>query len=142
MGWLEGYQIRLWPRSRDNVLLFLLPGPHNELLLGLGYISSGGPTRARAGPTFPGQGPSHPRQPPWLFWTWNEWVMVSRAAGRGLWQLSRLWGGGKLMEARMELALDSAERGSHLPRLRATHAVSGEPPGPSGLQPLSSGGLS
>lgn len=67
MGWLEGYQIRLWLGSWDNVLLFLLPGPHNELLLGPACISSGGSTRAHAVPTFPGQGLSHPHQPPWLF---------------------------------------------------------------------------
>ena len=42
----------------------------------------------------------------------------------------------------MEQALDSAEQGSDLIWLPATHAISGEPPSPSGVQHLSPGGLS
>lgn len=68
--------------------------------------------------------------------------MVSRSAGRGLWLLSCLWADGKLTEAWMEQALDSAERGSDLTWLLATHAISGEPPSPSWEQHLSPSGLS
>lgn len=66
MGWLEGYQIRPWPRSWDNVPLFLLSGPHNELLLMTGCISSSSSARARL-PRFLGSWALCPSQPPWLF---------------------------------------------------------------------------
>lgn len=89
VGWLEGYQIRLWPRSWDNVPLFLLPAPHNELLLGPGCISgsSSAPARARGVPTFPGllgKGCPAPASPSGSSsQAWNEGVTGSRPAGCG-----------------------------------------------------------
>lgn len=63
------------------------------------------------GPRFLGRGcPTLTSPPGSCLWTWNEWVMVSKSAGHGPRWLSCLWGDGRLKEARMELALDSAER--------------------------------
>lgn len=63
-------------------------------------------------PHFLGKGcPTLASPPGSSTWTQNEWVMVSRSAGHGLWLLSHLWGDGKVVEALIELALDSAKWG-------------------------------
>lgn len=55
VGWLEGSQIRLCPKSQDSVPLFLLPRPHNDLLLGPGSASSSSSTQVCAHVSCSGQ---------------------------------------------------------------------------------------
>lgn len=90
MGWLEGYQIRLWPRSQDNVPLFLPPPP--TLTVGCSWCLAISPTAAPpvpvACPHFPGSwalgAAAQPQPTPRLFHpTWSE-------AGHGE-QVSWLW---------------------------------------------------
>lgn len=129
MGWLESYQIRLWLRSWDKVPLCLCPRLTMSCCWGLAVSPAAAlpvpvPCPRFLGSWALGRGCLCPASTPSSSsWTWNEWVPVSRSAGRG----SLPARGTSLMV--MELVSGSAEWGSNPTWPLATHAILGKRPG-------------
>lgn len=123
MGWLEGYQIRPWPRSQDNVPLFPLPALTMSCCWDLAVSPAAAPPLPCPrflGSWALGRGCPTPASPV---------LSGSRQAGQLAVAFPCLWGDEKPSLELMELVVDSAERGSGPARLLASGAVLGKPPG-------------